>query len=103
MATATIATKETFTGVLSDIPNMAPVLLAIALAISSVATASTQQRAVVVDQTGLPLPGAHVEIRRGDRVVASYKDVVLRDGVVGEAVILACVDVDSIRNQAARV
>jgi hypothetical protein len=30
-----------------------------------------QQRGVVVDQTGLPLPGARVELRRGERIVAS--------------------------------
>ncbi len=30
-----------------------------------------QQHGVVVDQTGLPLPGARVEIHRGDRTVAS--------------------------------
>jgi hypothetical protein len=30
-----------------------------------------QQRLVVVDQTGLPLPGAHVDVRRGDQVVVS--------------------------------
>src|SRR5579864_8330627 len=30
-----------------------------------------QQHGVVVDQTGLPLPGAHVEVRREDRVIAS--------------------------------
>ena len=30
-----------------------------------------QTRGVVVDQTGLPLPGTHIEVRRGDQVVAS--------------------------------
>ena len=30
-----------------------------------------QQRGVVVDQTGLPLPGAHIDIRRGPTIVAS--------------------------------
>jgi len=43
-------------------------LLAIAL---SLASPSAQTRGVVVDQTGLPLPGAHVEVHRGDRVVLS--------------------------------
>jgi hypothetical protein len=33
--------------------------------------AAAQTRGVVVDQTGLPLPGAHIEVRRGERVVAS--------------------------------
>ena len=35
-------------------------------------SAAVQQRGVVVDQTGLPLPGAHVEVHRGDRVVGSF-------------------------------
>ncbi|HEY2908388.1 MAG TPA: TonB-dependent receptor [Vicinamibacterales bacterium] len=33
--------------------------------------AAAQTRGVVVDQTGLPLPGAHIDVRRGDRVVAT--------------------------------
>ena len=47
---------------------MVPVLLAIALGLGA---PFAQQRGVVVDQTGLPLPGAHVEVHRGDRVVVS--------------------------------
>ena len=42
------------------------VLSAIALS-----PAAAQTRGVVVDQTGLPLPGAHIDVRRGDRVVAT--------------------------------
>ncbi|HEV3141344.1 MAG TPA: carboxypeptidase-like regulatory domain-containing protein, partial [Vicinamibacterales bacterium] len=51
---------------------MLTVLLAIALspAVTS-AQQAAQHRGVVVDQTGLPLPGAHLEVHRGDRVVAS--------------------------------
>jgi hypothetical protein len=30
-----------------------------------------QQRCVVLDQTGLPLPGAHVEVKRGEQVLVS--------------------------------
>jgi hypothetical protein len=41
-----------------------------------VAAASTallaQQKGVVLDQTGLPLPGAHVEVKRGEQVLASF-------------------------------
>jgi hypothetical protein len=33
--------------------------------------AAAQARGVVVDQTGLPLPGTHVEVHRGERVIAS--------------------------------
>ena len=47
---------------------MLQVLLAIALSSGPLSA----QRGVVVDQTGLPLPGAHVEVHRGDRVVASF-------------------------------
>ena len=47
---------------------MFSVLLALAL---SWTAAQAQQRLVVVDQTGLPLPGAHVDVRRGDQIVAS--------------------------------
>ena len=32
-----------------------------------------QLRGVVVDQTGLPLPGAHIEIQRGTRTIASIE------------------------------
>jgi len=47
-------------------------MLAVFLALTlSSTSAQAQQRLVVVDQTGLPLPGAHVEVRRGDQVVAS--------------------------------
>ncbi|MBI3493989.1 MAG: TonB-dependent receptor [Acidobacteria bacterium] len=35
------------------------------------ATLAGQLRGVVVDQTGLPLPGAHVEVRRADRIVTN--------------------------------
>jgi hypothetical protein len=44
--------------------------LLLAAATASIAAAQ-QPRSVVVDQTGLPLPGAHIEVRRGDRVVAT--------------------------------
>ena len=45
-----------------------PALLLAALA---AVTLTAQQRGVVVDQTGLPLPGARVDICRGDAVVKS--------------------------------
>jgi hypothetical protein len=35
------------------------------------ARAFAQARGVVVDQTGLPLPGAHVAVHRGDQLIAS--------------------------------
>src|SRR5260221_456483 len=60
---------STVTGVLSFILKMLQIVLAITL---SPALLSAQQRGVVVDQTGLPLPGAHVDVHRGDRVVASF-------------------------------
>jgi len=43
----------------------------IAVTVALTATLLGQQRGVVVDQTGLPLPGARVEIRRDDQIVAS--------------------------------
>jgi len=50
-------------------------LAAAALAVFTAALAPTtivaQTRGVVVDQTGLPLPGAHIEVRRGEQVIAS--------------------------------
>src|SRR5260370_39987899 len=69
MARAMRTARSEVTGVLSVIPKMLQVFLAIAL---SSAAPSAQQRGVVVDQTGLPLPGAHVEVHRGERVVASF-------------------------------
>ena len=50
------------------LPSITISLSAIALLTVSLAA---QQHGVVVDQTGLPLPGAHVELRRDDRIVAS--------------------------------
>ncbi|HYM23244.1 MAG TPA: hypothetical protein VEU08_08550 [Vicinamibacterales bacterium] len=46
---------------------MVSFVLALALGLTS----SALQRGVVVDQTGLPLPGAHIEVHRGDAVVLS--------------------------------
>src|SRR5579864_8097241 len=50
-------------------------LMAAALAVSIAALAPLrllgQSRGVVVDQTGLPLPGAHIELHRGEQTVAS--------------------------------
>ncbi|HEV3062681.1 MAG TPA: hypothetical protein VGY48_30825 [Vicinamibacterales bacterium] len=50
-------------------------LMAAAFAISIAALAPVrlqgQTRGVVVDQTGLPLPGAHIELHRGEQTVAS--------------------------------
>ena len=41
------------------------------LAVALTATLNAQQHGVVVDQTALPLPGARVELHRGDQIVAS--------------------------------
>src|SRR6516162_9466825 len=43
----------------------------IAVTVALTATLLGQERGVVVDQTGLPLPGARVEIRRDNQIVAS--------------------------------
>src|SRR5213593_4556276 len=43
-------------------------LLALATSASLLAA---QARHVVVDQTGLPLPGAHIEVRRGSQSIAT--------------------------------
>src|SRR5258707_14250001 len=46
------------------------VLVVISVALAS-ATLRAQTHGVVVDQTGLPLPGTHIEVLRGERVIAS--------------------------------
>jgi len=46
-------------------------LCSAALVAFAVAPMLAQTRGVVVDQTGLPLPGAHIELRRGDQVIAT--------------------------------
>ncbi|HTK29228.1 MAG TPA: TonB-dependent receptor [Vicinamibacterales bacterium] len=54
-------------------PRLCLVAILCAFALSAVPAraAGAQQRGVVVDQTGLPLPGAHIDIRRDGAVVAS--------------------------------
>jgi hypothetical protein len=46
-------------------------LCSAALGAFAVVPILAQTRGVVVDQTGLPLPGAHIELRRGDQVIAT--------------------------------
>jgi hypothetical protein len=46
-------------------------LLAWTLGIAAAPTLHAQQHGVVVDQTGLPLPGARVELRRSEQVLAT--------------------------------
>jgi hypothetical protein len=41
------------------------------LTIIAASPIAAQTRGVVVDQTGLPLPGAHIDVRRGDQVIAT--------------------------------
>jgi len=60
--------RRTIIPSLSDISTAA---LVVAQLLWLGVTTFAQQHGVVVDQTGLPLPGAHVELRRGDQVIAS--------------------------------
>ncbi len=43
------------------------------VAVAAPVRAFAQPHGVVVDQTGLPLPGAHIDIRRGTAIVASFE------------------------------
>jgi hypothetical protein len=53
------------------VPHLRAAVFACAMLLASVLSMAQPPRAIVVDATGLPLPGVRIEVRRGDQVIES--------------------------------